>query len=115
MNNQEAFTKSCEHLIKQGRRAISSTGLCMYRAPDGTMCAVGCLIPDDQYRDRLEGKGAAEVSIMVTELAGVSVKLLHGLQTIHDGCRVYDWRPALCELGERFGLRLPACLQEPAT
>jgi hypothetical protein len=67
MNNQEIFDYVVAHFIKQGHRAIvTGSGVdvshdCLYRAPNGDMCAIGCLI-------KVEGR----------------VELFDQLQTAHD-------------------------------
>lgn len=55
---QEIFNKVATHLLTQGKRSVASDGSCMYRGPEGTKCAIGCLIEDDEYHPLLEGKGA---------------------------------------------------------
>lgn len=64
MTHQEAFDLALNHLRQQGRRAINDLGLCVYRGPDNTKCAVGALIPDDKYdpefdEDALAANGAS--------------------------------------------------------
>ena len=36
------------HLAKQNMVAVSVDGTCQYRGPNGSMCAIGCLITDEQ-------------------------------------------------------------------
>lgn len=43
-----------EHLLKQGSRSINDQNKCRYRADNGKMCAVGCLIDDKHYSDTFE-------------------------------------------------------------
>jgi len=52
---QKAFDIITKHLLKQGRRSTGPGGVCMYRGSGGLQCAVGCLIPDIMYTERLEG------------------------------------------------------------
>lgn len=47
------ITTMAEHLAKQRARAYDDG--CKYRATNGTMCAVGCLIPDALYDRSVEG------------------------------------------------------------
>jgi len=47
MTTQEIFNKAYIFIMKQGQKSIHYDGRCKYRGPDGTMCAVGCLIDDD--------------------------------------------------------------------
>ena len=60
---QTAFDKMLAHLRQQGRASVrtypSGSTSCRYRASDGAMCAVGCLIPDNAYDGDLEGACAA--------------------------------------------------------
>ncbi len=80
MNNQqlvELSEKIRDHLTKQKARAVAdvanTTGdpmgepvsRCRYRGENGTMCAVGCLIPDERYRPEIEGYSAGHGNIMV--------------------------------------------------
>lgn len=55
------FRRVREHLLAQGRRAVSPTGYgCRYRVLDGDTvlrCAVGCLIPEEAYDPAVEGVG----------------------------------------------------------
>ena len=59
---QADLNKMYDHLIKQGRK---STGAkwdgCAYRGDQGTMCAVGCLISDEEYVPEMEYKSAFQV------------------------------------------------------
>lgn len=64
MTAQEIFDTVARHLIEQGRRAIESyEGNCAYRGVGGTKCAVGVLIPDDQYTPQIEGASVAFVNL----------------------------------------------------
>lgn len=48
--------KISDHLTQQ--RAVSGRkGVCLYRGPDGTSCAVGCLILNEDYQSGMEPKG----------------------------------------------------------
>lgn len=65
MTAQEIFNTVVAHLRQQKKRAMvynEDNGLaqCLYRAPDGLKCAVGCLIPDGAYKPSFEGN-AVEV------------------------------------------------------
>lgn len=61
MNRQEIFDTALAHLRKQGKPAMNKGGVCMYRGPGGTMCAVGALIPDDLYVFDMENRSASSV------------------------------------------------------
>jgi len=118
LTKQQVFDKVVRHLLKQGvvsRRDGSSIAPCAYRGDGGTMCAVGCLIPDEAYDPSLEGAGANNPRVLAA-LAGVvdsedsaSTRLLLSLQTIHDCIRPADWRRELKSLAKGRGLRWPRC------
>ena len=67
---QEVFDHVAAHLIKQGKQSLtdkkegySYSGIygCAYRGVNGTSCAVGCLIPDDEYKVVIEGVSVIEL------------------------------------------------------
>ena len=59
MEAQEIFDKVATHLFTQGCRSApnhkDTAGVCLYRGPNGTSCAVGVLIPDEIYAQEMEG------------------------------------------------------------
>lgn len=58
MTPQEIEDKIIAHLKTQKTRAQrENSSTCAYRSPDGLKCAVGCLIPDEQYNAAAEGEG----------------------------------------------------------
>lgn len=115
MNNLELSRKIRDHLTQQKAQALGTengviSGMqspCRYRGDDGTMCAVGCLIPDDHYSEYLEGMGVDvpvyqsdnrnPVNEVLIQLYGSSVDLemLRSWQRYHDsasGSAFYaDW------------------------
>lgn len=87
---QHVFDAVATHLLNQPGPAMSSTGTCRYRAPDGRMCAVGCLVPDDRYDPGIEGYTVLEnqsvwdaLPIEIRMISRVC-SLLSDLQSIHD-------------------------------
>lgn len=58
MEAQEIFDKVATHLFTQGCRSAAypkdTMGVCLYRGPNGTSCAVGVLIPDELYALEME-------------------------------------------------------------
>ncbi len=110
---QQTFNKVVRHLRRQGVRS-SDEGVCLYRGPDDTKCAVGCLIPDELYSPRMEGCAANgfEMACFLV-LLGHDVELCDNLQSAHDfymsgGCfeeQGLEW--ALECIAERHGLKVP--------
>jgi len=84
---QETFDTVVTHLASMTHRAIDADETCMYRAPDGNKCAVGCLISDDEYRSTMEGSRINAVKYMLPSFSdnyGSHVDLLTALQIVHD-------------------------------
>jgi hypothetical protein len=96
MTPQEIFDTVAKHLFTQGRRAgiqhsdyEDNDGFsCRYRAPGGTVCAVGKLIPDAAYDPTMEGLGI--VGLIEAFGGGLprwlrnNLELLDRLQMVHD-------------------------------
>jgi hypothetical protein len=94
---QGLFDTVVAHLFTQGRPALvtgdddsdRSTGDCLYRGPNGTKCAIGCLIPDDRYSESLEDLEACNVQVM--EAVGAPDghgSLMKDLQRVHDSTTI---------------------------
>ena len=62
MTQQEIFDTVLAHLRKQGKASVSDMNLCQYRGPDGTSCAVGCLIPDELYDPLIENVSSGQIT-----------------------------------------------------
>ena len=61
MTNQEIFDKVYIHLITQNQPCTDpNTKQCKYKIGK-LRCAIGCLIPDDDYNYRLEGCGVLDL------------------------------------------------------
>lgn len=97
MTDQEVFDTVAKHLHAQGKPAYSEAlGSCMYRGPGGTKCAVGCLIPDEVYRNEMDSVGGIH-DLITRDYPGLNaalgvdamrgrwrVDLLAALQQDHD-------------------------------
>ena len=89
MNMQEIFDKVAQHLLTQPRstKIVNGYPKCMYRGDNGTKCAAGCLIPDDEYKSWMEGSGIYGIYHKIPSLAkisGVTLSMIMDLQSIHD-------------------------------
>lgn len=101
-DEQEAFTAVKAHLEKMTVRAVDTaldgTPKCVYRVgqdPSGNRCAIGALIPDDQYTPELDSNytGGAGIFILVkNDVIGtdISVPLLSDLQKVHDSLPYWE-------------------------
>jgi hypothetical protein len=122
MNKQDAFNTVCEHLMKQGEKARDSGNTdwnnCVYRAPDGKKCAVGCLIPDDKYSDMMEGLSAWDLIGQYPWFCqefGSMGDMLRDLQAIHDTQSVDSWPINLFITAGTYNLTLPDCVKAKLT
>lgn len=105
MTNQEAFTKSAEHLLQQGVRSLGISGKCLYYGPGKVKCAVGALIPQEAYRSEFENMSLQEIANRVEELQGAAIYLLRDLQCIHDTVEPENWRRELNIIARQYKLQ----------
>jgi len=57
-DRSDVFNYAIDHLRKQGDKSLHTDGgICAYRGRNENMCAVGCLIADDEYDPVWEGRG----------------------------------------------------------
>lgn len=91
ISQQETYDTVARHLRKQNapsvRKYTHRGPEGMYRSPDGKMCAIGCLIPDDEYQEDLFE--SEYVNVLVEEykcpsLLEHDLDLLMELQGVHD-------------------------------
>lgn len=93
MTMQEIFDTSVGGLIKQGCQSVD--GVCRYRGPNGTKCAAGQLISDEDYERFGEGiEGSSwRSSRFNSETRGVDLyydlsdevhNFISQLQNVHD-------------------------------
>jgi hypothetical protein len=91
MTNQEAFDIAVKGVIAQGKAAYNPYHEdCYYRSPDGSKCAIGMIIPDDQYSPDIEGTGPRALLRInsvwhIPALDDPSAGMLEALQDAHDG------------------------------
>lgn len=98
MDSKEIVNVVRQHLMAQGAKS-EDADMCKYRGPNGLMCAVGVLIPDDRYNKSLD-YGSFTNLIDAALSAGLSehIGLLGKLQNIHDSCDIGDWEARLAAI-----------------
>lgn len=109
---QEIFDTVKQHLLTQNARSENGySTLCMYRGIEGRKCAVGCLIDDEDYDPKFEGRTVrsllAEHKLpepLATEFQR-NENLLTSLQDIHDGLKIEDWSSELHRVAAEHGLQ----------
>ena len=88
---QQEFDAVVAHLYQQGKPSMADIPMegviCAYRGDNGTMCAVGCRIPDNMYDPEMEGNSlfgiiGYELPQEISEYSDMFEKL----QDVHDLC-----------------------------
>lgn len=109
-NNQEVFDTVAKHLLNQGRISESPDGSCGYRGQDGMKCAIGVLIPDDLFREEMEGVTVEKLIPLYSDIGSlfsrVDTGLLNRLQLVHDTIDPYSWKQELRFLASRYDLNM---------
>ena len=108
---QDIFDQAANHLLTQmklSRNDITgfASSSCQYRSNTGLKCAVGCFIADDEYSEDMEGE-SVEMLIDLGFMRSIDhdrLKLLDGLQSMHDGLDPDQWSSALEGMAAEFNL-----------
>jgi|DEB0MinimDraft_10_1074344.scaffolds.fasta_scaffold49847_1 hypothetical protein len=91
VDKKEIFDYVVNHLRQQGTRALNmDLGDCAYRGDDNTMCAVGCLLADDEYDPCFEGSSADELELELPHRLRGHMNMLQSLQLFHDADDYWD-------------------------
>jgi hypothetical protein len=97
----DVFNYVKEHLLNQNQRSLDPWSLqCQYRSQteDGKvlMCAVGCLIDEDLYSEKIENLSASNEDVMKAIRGSITTwkvnsDMLGELQNIHDEYEPDNW------------------------
>ncbi len=112
MDKQKIFDQVVAHARKQGRKAYKRDGDisgCLYRAPNGDKCFIGCLIPDAVYDPSIEQHTITDIALREVQkhlecTSGIDENFLSDLQTIHDDSDVDQWEEEFETFAEDNGL-----------
>lgn len=125
LTEQQIFDKVVNHLRKQRTQAMEGDG-CVYRARNGNMCAVGCLIADEDYNPNFERNDVLSLNLdiyynriaasgQLTEFLKNNETLLSRLQAVHDENKGWDvdglseeGEEELRNIAKNFGLEYTA-------
>lgn len=122
--NQKVFKDIVLHLLTQKiqSKIIKMSGHlgCSYRGANGTSCAVGCLIPDEQYVYTMERCPTAyslfneyplfkqHFEEKYGEITDDTIELLEILQNIHDSSDVFpEMVSRLVNCAVKYQLHMP--------
>lgn len=97
---QEVFDQVVNHLLTQGTKSINEEMRCMYRGLNGTKCAAGCLISDEEYQKEFE-----TLKWGALPFPSVHDRLIDELQTIHDSYGPGEWHYKLKLVSSRHNLQ----------
>ena len=111
MSINEIFYKVEKHLLKQNEQA-KVRNRCKYRTSSGLSCAVGCLIPDEMYRNKIENRPVGDLPLNILEpIVGVQytkrerkLNLLDDLQEMHDTILPEKWPTVLADIKNAFNI-----------
>ncbi len=127
MNHQEIFDKVVTHARKQNAKAILGVGVldCRYRMDDGKQCFFGCLIPDNLYDPKMEGKGIRRemgdnnlilfgkvLDFLEVDRESDDIRFLSRLQGIHDHCEPEKWEERFQDVAKEFALEYSPVVPE---
>lgn len=109
---QELFDTIVTHLRTQGVQSKDEMkGVCLYRGPNSTKCAVGILIPDELYRPNMEDNNIdslIEKDLVPSELVeefSSNKALLLDLQYVHDQSLPEYWEEGLSHVARKHHLQ----------
>ncbi len=100
---QEVYSQVRKHLLTQKIKSIEEGKGCVYRGPDGLVCAAGCLMSDEEYRAEMERQPWVSLVNKVLVPKEHS-RLIAALQRIHDMEDPADWEHRLNKLAAYFNL-----------
>lgn len=105
LTNEEISCKIRDHLTQQKAQSLREAhheGECAYRGMAGRMCAVGCLLADEDYSVEMEGCGISRCEsdprwVVISKAlvaqygSHINFHMLHKWQRYHDGREYEDW------------------------
>ena len=105
---QEVFNQVYTHLMSQMAKSEDDIG-CVYRGPNGTKCAAGCLIADDEYDEMPSYHNTTCWSELVRSktVSDNCRVLIIALQAVHDQFPPEKWADTLNKVAMDFNLEVP--------
>lgn len=109
--DREVFEHVRDHLIKQNQQSMTENGFCVYRGPNGTSCAIGCLISEEFYdQDEMEDMPANSSYVMdgirlsnpEWVMSNQNTEMLMILQRMHDALTPYTWEEDFAYIEEEL-------------
>lgn len=116
LSTQDVFDVIAWSLLRQharSRNVILGKAFCRYRAADGRRCAIGFILPDELYCERLEGLAVNDLAHTLNSiergrrfaaLLYRDLELLTVLQRMHDRSPPIQWAMEMIMIAGRFEL-----------
>ena len=115
---QEHFNIAYLAVIKQGKPAVNDLGNCVYRAPDGSKCALGHLIKDEDYKKEMDSNNGLDANSVIKDFElkdfDNSTNFYSCLQSCHDCAHdgdpdnfIIKFKQLMAFLARDFGLTIP--------
>ena len=106
---QEVFDQVATHLLTQMRKSegASEPGgalWCLYRGPNGTKCAAGCLMSDEEYHNLIDHGVEWIVLVYAGAVPNHHRTLISRLQQVHDCYPPNQWHEKLEYYASDFSL-----------
>jgi hypothetical protein len=105
---QQVFDQGVRHLLTQGKKSTTITEdgarICAYHNQDGTRCAAGCFISEDEYDSTIEGESWLGLSTHCSKIPDNHNGIIDRLQDTHDHWEVSQWPQRLFSLAFIFNL-----------
>ncbi len=85
MIKQEQFNAIWDHfVVKKNPKSIEGDDNVLFNAETGTKCAIGILIPEEEYFPKMESMYSWDLIKRVPELSNLTMGEFHTLQQAHD-------------------------------
>ena len=114
---QEVFNQIATGLMEQGKKSLVN-GRCCYRSDDGSKCAAGMLIADDEYKPVFDKRGTRGESsdwegiVLMGYATKAHKELIMQLQNIHDTFEPSEWKERLRDYARIWRLKIEVdCLK----
>ncbi len=101
---QAVFDKIVAHLRQQEELSTTQRAGCAYRGVEGRSCAAGCLIPDSEYSESMEGVMSHNL-VFFQDWPPATKRLISDLQNLHDRGVLY-WEPGFGHIANEHKLNL---------
>ncbi len=107
MKRQEVFDTVARHLLTQRKKSYcmrNGRQACLYRGPHGLRCAVGVLIPDELYDEKMEHQdvtfGPVRAALTKIGISPACHDMLADMQYLHDESAPRAWKQGLAKIAD---------------